>query len=75
MEKISAKQNIDPRSIARIYHMNGNGLRIMVDDDIVRELPEGQDMEVEISEALGVDGNVGGMDSDTTEPLEIKLIY
>ncbi|KAJ5204817.1 CP2 transcription factor [Penicillium cinerascens] len=75
MEKISAKQNIDPRSIARIYHMNENGLRVIVDDDIVRELPEGQDMEVEISEVLGVYGNTGGMDSDTTEPLEIKLTY
>ena len=75
MEKISAKQNIDPRSIARVFHMNRNGLSIIVDDDIVRELPEGQDMEVEISEALGVNGNVGSMDSNTREPLEIKLIY
>lgn len=75
MEKISAKQNIDPGSIVRVFHMNRNGLRIIVDDDIVRELPEGQDMEVEISEALGVNRNVGGMNSNIREPLEVKLIY
>lgn len=50
MEKISLKQHIDPRRIVRILLVKQNGLKIMVDDDVVRELPDGQDMIAEISE-------------------------
>jgi len=41
----------------------------MVDDDVVRELPEGQDMIADIYEAQGPGG--GFPDS----PMEIKLTY
>ena len=47
MRKISEKSHLDPARIVRIMHVNKNGLRIMVDDDVVRELPEGQDMIVD----------------------------
>lgn len=74
IEKISAKRKIDPERVTGAFHMDKNGLRIMVDDDVVRELPEGQDMVVDISKALSY-GNVGGIDSYAREPLEVKLMY
>jgi hypothetical protein len=69
MKKISEKHHIDPSRIVRVLHVNQNGMRIMVDDDVVRELPEGQDMVADIYEAdTSVDGIHGA-------PMEIKLTY
>ncbi|KAL4800624.1 CP2 transcription factor-domain-containing protein [Aspergillus venezuelensis] len=69
MEKISMKQRIDPQRIMRVLLVKENGLRIMVDDDVVRELPDGQDMVAEISEAHTFDA------ADTPSPVEVKLRY
>ncbi|KAL4924296.1 grainyhead-like protein [Aspergillus undulatus] len=69
MEKISMKQRIDPQRIMRVLLVKENGLRIMVDDDVVRELPDGQDMVAEISEAQTFDA------ADTPSPVEVKLRY
>ncbi|KAL4991398.1 CP2 transcription factor-domain-containing protein [Aspergillus falconensis] len=69
MEKISMKQRIDPQRIIRVLLVKENGLRIMVDDDVVRELPDGQDMVAEISETAAYDA------SDTPSPVEVKLRY
>ncbi|KAJ5287948.1 hypothetical protein N7478_003634 [Penicillium angulare] len=67
MKKISEKQQIDPSRIVRILHVNEAGLRIMVDDDVVRELPEGQDMIVDIYESDDA--------QSPSPPVEIKLTY
>ena len=72
MKKISEKQDIDPKRIVRILHVNQAGLRIMVDDDVVRELPEGQDMVADIYESPEPNGNANGTDG---LPVEVKLIY
>ncbi|KAL2831068.1 CP2 transcription factor-domain-containing protein [Aspergillus cavernicola] len=69
MEKISMKQRIDPQRIMRVLLVKENGLRIMVDDDVIRELPDGQDMVVEISETSTFDA------ADTPSPVEVKLRY
>lgn len=69
MNKISEKHHIDPSRVVRILHVNQNGLRIMVDDDVVRELPEGQDMIADIYEAQGPGGGF------PSSPMEIKLTY
>ncbi|KAL3475046.1 CP2 transcription factor-domain-containing protein [Aspergillus californicus] len=73
MEKISLKQRIDPQRIMRVLLVKENGLRVTVDDDVVRELPDGQDMVVEISEAstFGTTTSAG----DTASPVELKLRY
>ncbi|CAG7932372.1 unnamed protein product [Penicillium olsonii] len=57
IKQISARQQINPVCIVRMIHVNENGMRILVDDDVVRELPEGQDMVVDISDAPGADDN------------------
>ncbi|KAA8646231.1 hypothetical protein EYZ11_012010 [Aspergillus tanneri] len=75
MEKISLKQHIDPRRIVRVLLVKQNGMRIMVDDDVVRELPDGQDMIAEISEA-SVLNSASGHGSDPMSPgVEVKLTY
>ena len=46
---IAAKFNIDPTKIYQMINVNQKGLNIKIDDDVVRELPEGQDMILEFS--------------------------
>ncbi|KAJ4506269.1 hypothetical protein HRR78_008190 [Exophiala dermatitidis] len=46
---ISAKFQVDPHRVSQVTHINSRGLHIVVDEDVVRELPEGQDMIVEFS--------------------------
>lgn len=46
---ISIKCQVDPSRVTRTLRINSKGLKIMVDDEVVRELPEGQDMTVEFS--------------------------
>lgn len=72
MQKISEKHHIDPSRIVRILHVNQNGRRIVVDDDVVRELPEGQDMIVDIGETFTPEASDAG---SPDSPMEIKLTY
>lgn len=69
MVKVSLKRCIDPSRIARVLHVNQNGLEIIVDDDVVRQLPDGQDMEVEVSEASEPNNN------SCESAVELKLSY
>ena len=46
---ISEKFDVDSARIVRVTHVNSRGLHIVVDEDVVRELPEGQDMIVEFT--------------------------
>jgi hypothetical protein len=46
---ISDKFQIDPTRVTQVTHINSRGLQIVVDEDVVRELPEGQDMIVEFA--------------------------
>jgi hypothetical protein len=73
MRKISEKNHLDPSRIVRILRVNQNGLRIMVDDDVVRELPEGQDMIVDIYESPAP--SAASDDWSPGTPVEIKLTY
>ncbi|KAI9773320.1 MAG: hypothetical protein M1840_007535 [Geoglossum simile] len=47
---IAAKFGIEPTSVTRTTYMNSKGLNVIVDDDFVREIREGQDMRVEVTE-------------------------
>lgn len=74
MHKISEKNKIDPERITRVLRVNQDGLKIMVDDDVVRELPEGQDMVAEFSEASKLDGVALNINSPPSA-VEVKLKY
>ena len=47
---IAAKWNIEPTRILKTLHVLDRGLQVEIDDDVIRELSEGQDMIMEISE-------------------------
>ncbi len=47
---IAMKCGVEPNQVKRTLRINSKGLKIIVDDEVVRELPEGQDMVVEFTE-------------------------
>jgi hypothetical protein len=47
---IAAKWNIEPTKILRTLHVLDRGLEVEIDDDVIRELAEGQDIIMEIVE-------------------------
>ena len=49
VDGISDKFQVDPARVTQVTHINSRGLQIVVDEDVVRELPEGQDMIVEFA--------------------------
>ncbi|TGJ84710.1 hypothetical protein E0Z10_g4069 [Xylaria hypoxylon] len=55
VSRVSAKWNIDPTRITRVVRVLGGGLEVEMEDDVIRELSEGQDMILEVAE---VDSNV-----------------
>ena len=87
---IAEKCEIDPISVTRAIRVNPKGLKIAVDEDVVRELPEGQDMIVEFSDIqyeqpvkneffnesanIQVDG-IGVVEDATASGIEMRLIY
>lgn len=48
--KLAMKCDIEASRISRTVQVNHKGLKIMVEDAVVRELPEGQDMMVDFTE-------------------------
>ena len=46
---VALKWNLEPTKIKRTLHVLEKGLEVEVDDDVIRELSEGQDMIMEIS--------------------------
>lgn len=88
---IAEKWEIDPNRVTRTLRINPRGLKIVVDEDVVRELPEGQDMLVEFSDLhydhpvkhewdsgppdIQVGGPIGIVEDASFSGLEMKLIY
>lgn len=72
VKEISEKQNFDPARVTHMILVNGeNDTPIMVDDDVVSDIPDGQDMVAYIYEATssGACGDSGHADA----PMEIKF--
>lgn len=59
INSIAKKCGVEPAQVTRTVRINPKGLKIMVDDEVVRELPEGQDMIVEFSEVEAVKAEPG----------------
>ncbi|KGO72977.1 CP2 transcription factor [Penicillium italicum] len=72
VNQITKKYHIDPMRISNIMHTHEKGMRVIIDDDVVRQLPEGQDMIVDISEAPDPNGSASGTPGS---PMEIQLTY
>ncbi|KAI1636069.1 CP2 transcription factor-domain-containing protein [Biscogniauxia mediterranea] len=48
--RISAKWGLEPAAIVRAVHVLDSGLEVQMDDDVIRQLSEGQDMLLEVAE-------------------------
>ena len=87
---ISEKFDIEAHRVTQVTHVNSRGLHIVVDEDVVRELPEGQDMLVEFAPVpteRAIKPEFSGISDDVTDdtdflsldmisdPLEMWLNY
>jgi hypothetical protein len=54
---IAAKWNIEPTKILRTLHVLDRGLEVEIDDDVIRELAEGQDIVMEIADFHNLAGS------------------
>lgn len=87
---IASKWNLDPTKVIRTLHILDRGLQVEVDDDVIRELAEGQDITMEIAEIrsptkreweMTLDVAADGSDTNTTqntihtEGYELRLIF
>lgn len=51
--RVAAKWNIDAARVTKVVHMLGDrSLEVEMDDDVITEMPEGQDMILEIAEVF-----------------------
>ncbi len=50
VSRVAAKWNLDATKVVRTVHVLQRGLEVAMDDDVIRELSEGQDMKLEIAE-------------------------
>ncbi|KAK3385084.1 CP2 transcription factor-domain-containing protein [Podospora didyma] len=48
--RVASKFDLDATKIVRTVHILPRGLEVEIDDDVIRELPEGQDMTFEIAQ-------------------------
>lgn len=69
--QICDKRHINPSHVVRVICINKTGLHILVDDDVVRELPESQGIVVEVENSPRKSGGDVGINPAT----EIRLKY
>lgn len=90
---IADKCFVESVRVTRTVRINSKGIKILVDEDVVQQIPEGQDMTVEFHDLhyeapitnefselsaatdLLVDGDLGLIETATTDGLEMRLIF
>jgi hypothetical protein len=70
---LSKHSNIQPKNIARVVHVNQTGLPILVDDDVVQNILEGQDMIANFVETPAP--NCAKDEAPGLPSFEVRLIY
>jgi len=88
---IALKWNLEPTRVLRTLHVLDRGLQVEVDDDVIRELAEGQDIIMEIANfqspqvkrewemsidvAVDSDNASGTQNVVQTEGYELRLMF
>ena len=75
INSIAAKCQVDASRVSRTTRINTRGLKILVDDEVVQELPEGQDMAVEFVETQATSALPQEEDSSAHNALELRLLF
>ena len=71
--KISQKQNITKTQSVHLFHVKPNGVKILVDDDVVSQIPEGQVMTADVS-GLSASDNAA-IDGGSAPVVEVYLYF
>ncbi|KAJ5924295.1 hypothetical protein N7466_008482 [Penicillium verhagenii] len=50
IEKIAQKQKFNRDQRVQLFHAKPNGMKVMIDNDVVKRIPDGQDMVAEVSD-------------------------
>jgi hypothetical protein len=88
---VAVKSNIEPSKVLRVLVINKQGLPIVVDDEVVGEIPEGQDMVAEFQPVrqsspmkrewdsgptdIQVDGDIDVIQTVQSEGYELRLLF
>ena len=70
---ILRKMQMNSKRIVRMFTIKRNGMKVIVDDDVVRELPDGQDMVVRFSKV--VPGDASSISPDDPMDFEVILTF
>lgn len=71
LSKISEKGFFEIGDVSKTLHVNQSGLKIMVDDEFVQQMAEGQDMLVKVVEIPSSEAN----DESVNAKYEVQLEY
>lgn len=77
---IAAKCGLDPALVLRTTLVNSQGITILIDDEVVQQMPEGQPMKVQVTEISDSESppewnTNGDMKPLDTRGYELKLLY
>ena len=70
-EKLSQKLGIDAEHTVRIIHIHHHGIKVVVEDDVVQTLPDGQDMVAQVSEIASSSDSI--KDSNTGTQITLRF--
>ncbi|THY25817.1 hypothetical protein D6D01_04869 [Aureobasidium pullulans] len=70
----AVKFGIEPQKIVRTVRINPKGIQILMDDEAIRELPEGQDMKAEFA-PVDVQQNQWHSRPNASSGYELRLVY
>lgn len=74
---IAEKFQLDVSTITRVVRVNPKGLKIAFDEDVIRELPEGQDMVAEFVDTSR-DTQIkteGQFQNPASTQIELRLVF
>lgn len=70
----AVKFGIEPQKIVHTVRINPKGIQILMDDEAIRELPEGQDMKAEFA-PVDVQQNQWHSRPNASSGYELRLVY
>lgn len=74
VEKIAKKQNFSRDHRVDLFRVSPNGMKIILDDDVVQRIPDGQDMSAEVFE-LAASEETALNDNSVPVTIEVRLHF
>jgi hypothetical protein len=74
VEKIAKKQNFSQDHKVVLFRVSPNGMKILLDDDVVQRIPDGQDMSAEVYEYAASE-ETAPSDSSVPGIIEVRLHF